>query len=180
LNIQEISNAIVDDQAEENNKKDLKTQSVSSTDLPDNEGEVPCTSVDNQLKKRKKRKQKSKDSEKENLTQDLLTESFKSEEERCSVQKADLKLKKCPQCDYKAIKASHIRRHVESKHDGITFGCDKCELRFSNQSNLQKHVKVVHLGMRFNCYACDYQNGQKVNLQNHMKSKHDMLIKDEY
>ena len=200
LDIKEISNA-EDYQSKEGKKRKDKSignnldedlsVTVNSSALHDNEDEI-CNSVDYQSRETKKRRKllKKNDHEEElthtvnfsvlteNEYDDKLSKTFKTEKSKSFKHNPQKKLNECPQCDYKSAKASRIRKHVESKHDGVTFGCDKCELSFSNTSNLRKHIRVVHLGMKFNCSECDYKNGQKVNLQNHMKSKHNILYKD--
>ena len=167
LDIREISNAteyqsevFTDDKPEiEDPAKDI-SQTMNSTVLDNDDGNPFMQILKSEEKKVKKENKVKKEKKVKN---------------KSSGHVPDQKLNECPHCDYKSVKSTRIRKHIESKHDGVTFGCDKCELRFSNNSNLRKHIRVVHLGQRFSCSECDYQNGQKINLKNHMKSKHDIV-----
>ena len=35
----------------------------------------------------------------------------------------------CPHCDYDASLSSDLRRHVESKHEGVRYRCDQCDYK---------------------------------------------------
>ena len=50
----------------------------------------------------------------------------------------------CDQCDYYAIKQSHLTAHIQSKHDGVMFPCDQCNQKFKWRSMLNTHIKIRH------------------------------------
>ena len=48
----------------------------------------------------------------------------------------------CSQCEYIASKASHLKKHVESKHEGVRYPCLLCEYVATLESVLKRHVKI--------------------------------------
>ena len=48
----------------------------------------------------------------------------------------------CSQCEYIASKASHLKKHVESKHEGVRYHCLLCEYVATLESVLKRHVKI--------------------------------------
>ena len=57
----------------------------------------------------------------------------------------------CYQCDYAATRASHLKRHIESKHEGERYPCPECEHAATTASDLTRHVTNNHEGMRYTC-----------------------------
>ena len=50
----------------------------------------------------------------------------------------------CDKCDYAATTAKNLKRHIESKHDGVRYPCDKCEYAATWKGNLKKHLNKFH------------------------------------
>ena len=50
----------------------------------------------------------------------------------------------CDYCEKSFGRRSHLKRHVNSVHDGIKFKCNICELSFTKKDNLKRHVNSVH------------------------------------
>jgi len=50
----------------------------------------------------------------------------------------------CSKCEYAATTSSDLRRHTESKHEGIRYSCDKCEYSATTTSNLKRHIGSKH------------------------------------
>ena len=80
---------------------------------------------------------------------------------------------KCQQCDYQEDHKSNLNRHVQTKHEGITFPCQQCDYKATNQSNLQRHFETKHEDTKYPCQQCDYQATNLRNLQFHIHSKHE-------
>ena len=41
-----------------------------------------------------------------------------------------------------------LRRHIQSKHEGLRYACNQCEYQASYNSDLRKHIQSQHGGMR--------------------------------
>jgi len=52
----------------------------------------------------------------------------------------------CSQCQHVATTANNLKKHVESKHEGVRYPCSHCEHAATNAYNLKKHVKSKHKG----------------------------------
>ena len=50
----------------------------------------------------------------------------------------------CDYCEKSFGRRSHLKRHVDSVHNGIKFDCSFCELSFTKKDNLKRHVNSVH------------------------------------
>ena len=55
----------------------------------------------------------------------------------------------CSQCDYSALQASNLYRHVEAKHDGVLYKCAQCEYTATYRNPILEHIKTKHDGIRF-------------------------------
>ena len=40
--------------------------------------------------------------------------------------------------------ASHLKKHIESIHEGVRFPCDQCDYKATQKTNLKKHRKGKH------------------------------------
>ena len=50
----------------------------------------------------------------------------------------------CPNCDFAATKASHLKKHVESKHEGVRYPCPECKYAATQKGDLKRHLKNKH------------------------------------
>ena len=50
-------------------------------------------------------------------------------------------------CEYAATTASHLMRHIESKHEGVRYPCGKCEYSVFTAGVLSKHDESKHKGV---------------------------------
>ena len=83
-----------------------------------------------------------------------------------------LKQYQCDECEYAATKVSNLKRHKESKHEGIRYTCDQCEYVTTGSSHLKQHIKSKHEGIRYPCDQCGYAATQLRYLKKHKESKH--------
>ena len=51
---------------------------------------------------------------------------------------------KCTYCEKAFGRREHLKRHVNSVHEGTKFGCNYCIMTFSRKDYLKKHVSSVH------------------------------------
>ena len=58
------------------------------------------------------------------------------------------------------------------KNSNGMFECDKCEKKFTNKSHLKRHIQSIHEGMMFQCNLCDFQSKRQDYLKTHQQSKH--------
>jgi len=65
-----------------------------------------------------------------------------------NVYKPDLliqeKRHKCEQCDFHSTSKSNLKKHVQSKHDGIRYFCDQCDHITTQNSHLKAHIRSKH------------------------------------
>ena len=66
----------------------------------------------------------------------------------------DLKIIKCPECDFSTTRRTTIHRHIQSHAKEKKYKCDQCELSFKVQYSVASHKKKVHVGLRN--FKCDY------------------------
>jgi len=81
-------------------------------------------------------------------------------------------VKPCIQCDYVTSSAIGLKRHIESKHEGIQYFCEQCNYVSSEKGNLKKHILNKHEGIRYYCDLCDYSATRSNILKKHVDSKH--------
>ena len=48
----------------------------------------------------------------------------------------------CDKCEYAATKASHLKHHIESKHERVRYPCDKCEYAATGASHLNDILRL--------------------------------------
>merc|ERR1712129_2381 len=51
----------------------------------------------------------------------------------------------CSQCNYQTRKRDHLRRHLDSIHEGKKYPCDQCNYKASQDTNLKRHKRTAHL-----------------------------------
>ena len=50
----------------------------------------------------------------------------------------------CDRCDYKTGHLSHLKRHISSRHEGITFPCEHCDYKATQITHLRRHKVSFH------------------------------------
>ena len=78
----------------------------------------------------------------------------------------------CHLCDFQASWPKDLKRHIESKHEGVKYACDKCEYQATRQDHLKKHIESMHEGVKYCCDQCGFQSSWKSNLRLHIESAH--------
>ena len=80
----------------------------------------------------------------------------------------------CPQCDYKAGNASHLRTHVRTVHEQRRdHVCRHCAAAFGQANHLTRHVRTVHEQRRDHaCSQCDAAFGEAGSLRKHVRTMH--------
>ena len=73
---------------------------------------------------------------------------------RSGCHSTNLKIIKCPECNYSTTRRTSIYRHIKSHSKEKKYKCIQCELSFTDQYYLATHKKNVHVGLRN--YKCDY------------------------
>ena len=53
-------------------------------------------------------------------------------------------------CDYKAVLAGNLKKHVKTIHEGVRYPCDKCDQIATRKDFLKNHRKSKHQGWNFN------------------------------
>ena len=85
-----------------------------------------------------------------------------------SIQEEGEKLKKysCHACDMKYTKASKLRLHIKSVHEGLKkHQCLSCDKSYTQSHNLKSHIKIVHEGQKpvrkYRCLTCSIHDFDK-------------------
>ena len=60
------------------------------------------------------------------------------------VQQDNDEIFQCSQCNYQTRKKFHLRRHINSIHEGTKYPCDQCNYQASQDSNLKRHRRSAH------------------------------------
>ena len=79
----------------------------------------------------------------------------------------------CNQCDYKAVRQTHMRIHQQSVHEGIKYKCNQCEYQATQRSNLKKHQQSKHDFVQFTCNTCNYAARRLDHLKTHQEAVHE-------
>ena len=81
----------------------------------------------------------------------------------------------CPECGYECTTAQSLRTHYDRKHTSVRFPCPQCEFKAVNQAELNRHHSMKHNGerVRFPCPQCEYKATEKGSLRNHIRSQHE-------
>ena len=69
--------------------------------------------------------------------------------------------------------SSHLRRHIESKHEGVKYACNLCDYQATQQGKLTIHIQSVHEGVKYACNQCDKQFTKQSSLTSHIQSIHE-------
>ena len=56
---------------------------------------------------------------------------------------------KCQQCDYENSNSGNVRKHMDSKHEGIRYPCDQCDYKATQGRHLKRHKEINHEGVRY-------------------------------
>ena len=80
------------------------------------------------------------------------------------------------QCDYKATQKSHLTRHTQAVHEGVTHTCGECNAIFTHKSSLTEHQKSIHEELlhknKLKCNLCIFETIYKKNLSRHKDRFH--------
>ena len=57
----------------------------------------------------------------------------------------------CQQCDYENSRSDNLRRHVETKHEGVRYPCDQCDYKATREDKLKRHKENRHENVRYLC-----------------------------
>jgi len=77
----------------------------------------------------------------------------------------------CGQCDYQPGTKTLLRRHQQSKHQGVKFPCDRCDRKFSSPDGLRVHI-YQHEGKTFPCNSCEAVFPSPPQLSTHKSKNH--------
>ena len=83
------------------------------------------------------------------------------------------KTEKCKECDREFSSKDHLKRHVQSVHEGVLFKCDLCPKTCTRKDKLYRHVQSVHKGVRFKCDLCPNTFGRRALLSAHIRRVHE-------
>ena len=90
--------------------------------------------------------------------------------------KVDLdKPHKCTLCDARYAKNFHLKRHIETVHEGLKpHKCSICNKGFAELCNLKHHIATVHEGKRpHQCTICGKRFAKNNQLNMHVETVHE-------
>ena len=61
--------------------------------------------------------------------------------------------KKCHRCDYSTTVKGHMKKHIESIHEGMLYPCALCEHNANDKSNLARHQQSKHRVEKYHRYG---------------------------
>ena len=79
----------------------------------------------------------------------------------------------CKDCKLITKSLPYLKRHIDSKHQGLRFPCSICEYRAFYKHDLDNHMKAKHMEATFKCEKCDYSTHCKSNLTKHKAFRHE-------
>ena len=87
---------------------------------------------------------------------------------------------KCKHCPYTSFDKSHMRDHIEARHERAGLpSCEECGFTPSQRRSLKKHMEKVHGKiMRHVCEDCGYSVSQKTLLTSHRLYVHEFKTKN--
>ena len=62
----------------------------------------------------------------------------------------------CEQCEFCTRSAGSFRQHKYT-HEEPKFFCDQCEYATTRRYHLKRHLQSVHEGVKHPCHQCDFQ-----------------------
>ena len=97
--------------------------------------------------------------------------------ERFTIKEKDQsKIYSCNECEYQNPKKINIKRHIESKHLGITYPCEQCGYLAQRMPILKEHIAAVHeRSLRHKCKKCEKSFNHYNSMVIHEKSIHQGL-----
>ena len=88
---------------------------------------------------------------------------------------SDKRILECDECDYVAAKHSYLKRHKESKHEGVRYQCEQCDVSTTTKGDLSRHRRSKHEGIKYPCDQCAYSATTSSDLKQHKDAKHEGL-----
>ena len=91
------------------------------------------------------------------------------------------RIHKCHLCSYTSKMTTHLKAHMENKHDiGVTWHqCHLCPSKFKHNQTLKRHLSCRHdINVQWHqCHLCDSKFKRKDILNNHLAGTHDINVK---
>lgn len=85
------------------------------------------------------------------------------------------KINDCSKCSYKAVRLSHLKRHLLTHESGPhrrKYLCGVCDQKFTQKSHFTRHLRL-HVGqLPFVCTECKKRFNEKRNLDGHIVAVH--------
>ena len=79
-------------------------------------------------------------------------------------------LQRCGFCDYTSEDQKNVNEHAYQSHGLIT--CEKCEYGALDADIMKKHMKTHTGRIIFTCRVCEFEATRQGMLDDHMESKH--------
>ena len=63
---------------------------------------------------------------------------------------------------------THLRKHKQSKYEGVNHSCNQCKYKTTHQASLRQHTQLVHGGgNKYGCNQCLYAAAMHYNPSQH-------------
>ena len=84
-------------------------------------------------------------------------------------------LNKCDYCQFRYVKTSHYKEHLNKHFQIRDYKCDECCSTFTSMTNLNHHL-AMHEGITYCCLICKtYESRSKHTMQSHLRKHRDIL-----
>jgi len=79
----------------------------------------------------------------------------------------------CKECKIKFRDNQTFSRHIQTKHEVVTYACEKCDYQTHRKDTLREHIHIKHLKTKFTCSSCNFEgNRRAVSDHKHIKEKY--------
>ena len=79
----------------------------------------------------------------------------------------------CTQCDYVGTWRHCLTRHIKKFHENLVYPCKHCDYTSTCLSTFKIHVETKHLGVRYHCGICESNFASKSARASHRMKNHD-------
>ena len=102
---------------------------------------------------------------------DLETTLSKLKKHKREVHKG-LRSHQCSYCEHVSDSSSHLKAHIEARHESVCYPCNQCGKTLKASYALKMHIETEHNGLLLKCPHCYYVAKQKGHYKHHIKTMH--------
>ena len=54
-----------------------------------------------------------------------------------------------------------LSRHIQTKHEEVTYACEKCDYQTHRKDTLREHIHIKHLKTKITCSSCNFEGNRR-------------------